>query len=298
METIGMDKIDGMRTFVAAVEAGSFAAASERLGISGKLVSKYIATLEADLRMNLLHRTTRSMSLTHDGRIYLEGCRRVLNELDLMDMSLEASSGLKGTLRVAAPLTFGETVVATAILEFMDLHPEVTVELELSDEYVDLAEDGFDLAVRIGTLKDSSLVARKLGEARLLVVAAPSYIERHGAPAHPDELSSHICIRDANNPDPNRWPFLIEGKQIQVSVTGPFLSNSPPACLIPARAGKGIFICPDVFLADDLAQGRLVQLLAGFPSRMIAIQTVQLPSAFRKPKVAAFINVLRKHMKT
>lgn len=292
-----MDKIDGMRTFVAVVEAGSFAAASKRLGMTGKLASKYIATLEAQLRMNLLHRTTRSMSLTHDGRIYLQGCRRVLNEIDLLDISLESSSGLKGTLRVAAPLTFGETVVAAAVLEFMDSHPEVTVELQLSDEYVDLAEEGFDLAVRIGTLKDSSLVARKLGEARLLVVAAPSYIKRHGAPIHPDELSTHICIRDANNPDPNRWPFLIKGRQVQIPVAGPFVANSPPACLLPTRAGKGIFICPDVFLGDDLTRGRLVQLLPGFPSRTIAIQTVQLPSAFGKPKVSAFINHLRKHMK-
>ncbi|TAX24034.1 LysR family transcriptional regulator (plasmid) [Rhizobium leguminosarum] len=292
-----MDKIDGMRTFVAVVEAGSFAGASKRLGITGKLASKYIAMLEAQLGMNLLHRTTRSMSLTHDGRTYLEGCRRVLNEIDLLDMSLESSSGLKGMLRVAAPLTFGETVVATAALEFMDTHPEVTIELELSDEYVDLAEKGFDLAVRIGALKDSSLVARKLGEARLVVVAAPSYIERHGAPSHPDELSAHICIRDANNPDPNRWTFVIEGQQVHIPVAGPFVANSPPACLLPTRAGKGIFICPHVFLDDDLTQGRLVQLLPGFPSRTIAIQSVQLPSAFRKPKVSAFINTLRKHIR-
>lgn len=292
-----MDKIQGMRTFVAVVEAGSFAAASKRLGITGKLASKYIAALEAELGMNLLHRTTRSMSLTHDGRIYLEGCRRVLNEIELLDISLEASRGLKGTLRVAAPLTFGETAVAAAALDFMETHPEVTVELQLSDEYVDLAEEGFDLAVRIGTLKDSSLVARKLGEARLLVVAAPSYIERHGAPVHPDELSAHICIRDANNPDPNRWPFLIDGQQVQIPVGGPFLANSPPACLLPTLAGKGIFICPHVFLGNDLARGRLVQLLPGFPSRTIAIQAVQLPSAFRKPKVSAFIDTLRRHIK-
>ena len=236
------------------------------------------------------------MSLTQNGRMYLEGCRRVLHETDLLDTSLESSRGLKGVLRVAAPLTFGETAVAAAALEFMDAHPEVTVELQLSDAYVDLAEEGFDLAVRIGTLKDSSLVARKLGEAKLLVVAAPSYIERHGAPVHPEELSAHICIRDSNNPDPNRWPFLIDGQQVQIPVAGPFLANSPPACLLPTRAGKGIFICPNVFLGDDLAEGRLVQLLPGFPSRTIAIQAVQLPSTFRRPKVTAFIDTLARHI--
>ncbi len=291
-----MDKIQGMRTFVAVVETGSFTAASKRLGLTDKLASKYIAALELQLGMSLLHRTTRSMSLTHDGRIYLDGCRRVLAEIDLLDTALQSTSGLKGMLRIAAPLTFGDTVVAAAVDDFMEAYPDVTVDLELADHYVDLAEEGVDLAVRMGSLKDSSLIARKLGEARLIVVAAPSYIERYGLPRHPEELVAHRCIRDANNPDPSRWPFLIGGEWVQIPVTGPLISNSPPACLLPTRAGKGIFICPNVFLGDDLAQGRLIQLLPDFPSRTIAIQAVQLPSAFDRPKVNAFIEILKRHI--
>ena len=287
-----MDRIDGMRSFVAVVETGSFAAAGQRLGISNKLVSKRVAQLESKVGMSLLHRTTRSMSLTHEGERYLEGARRVLAELEILETEFSASDGLTGVIRVAAPITYGDSAVAQAASRFVEQHPGITVELDMSDAYVDLAKGGFDIAIRIGALGDSSLIVRKLGETRMKVVAAPSYIARHGAPEHPVELSDHICIRDANNPDPNRWPFLIEGQTVHVPVSGPFLANSPPACLVPTRAGQGIFICPDVFLGDDLETGKLVALLPAFQSRTIPIQSVQLPSAFRRPRVKAFVDFM------
>lgn len=288
-----MNQIDGMQSFVAVVESGSFSAAGHRLGISNKLVSKRVAQLENQLGMNLLHRTTRSMSLTHEGERYLEGARRVLVELEQLEAEFDVSEGLRGIIRVAAPITYGDTTVAKAANRFVEQHPNVTVELDLSDHYVDLAKGGFDIAIRIGALSDSSLIIRKLGETRMKVVAKPSYLEEHGAPSHPAELSDHICIRDANNPDPNRWPFLIEGQIVQVPVSGPFLANSPPACLVPTRAGLGIFICPDVFLGDDLENGRLIELFPEFHSRTLPIQSVQLPSAFRKPRVKSFIEFMR-----
>ena len=292
-----MDRIDGMQSFVAVVEAGSFAAAGQRLGISNKLVSKRVAQLENMVGLSLLHRTTRSMSLTHEGERFLDGARRVLAELEQLETEFDASEGLKGIVRVAAPLTYGDTAVAKAANRFVEQHPNVTVELDLSDHYVDLAKGGFDIAIRIGALSDSSLVVRKLGETQMKVVATPSYLEEHGAPSHPAELSDHICIRDANNPDPNRWPFQIEGQTVQVPVSGPFLANSPPACLVPTRAGMGIFICPDVFLGDDLETGRLVQLFPEFHSRTLPIQSVQLPSAFRKPRVRTFLEFMREEIR-
>lgn len=237
------------------------------------------------------------MSLTHEGERYLEGARRVLAELEQLETEFDASEGLKGIVRVAAPLTYGDTAVAKAASRFVEQHPNVTVELDLSDHYADLAKGGFDIAIRIGALSDSSLVVRKLGETHMKVVATPSYLEEHGAPSHPAELSDHICIRDANNPDPNRWPFQIEGQTVQVPVSGPFLANSPPACLVPTRAGRGIFICPDVFLGDDLETGRLVQLFPEFHSRTLPIQSVQLPSAFRKPRVRAFVEFMREEIR-
>jgi len=121
-------------------------------------------------------------------------------------------------------------------------------------------------------------------------------IERYGMPRHPDELATHRCILDANNPDPNRWPFLIDGEWVRIPIKGPLVSNSPPACLLPTRVGKGNFICRNVFLGDDLAQGRLVQLPPDFSSGTIAIQAVQLPSAFDRPKVSASIEILKRHI--
>ena len=293
-----LDRFDGMQSFVAVVETRSFAAAGQRLGISNKLVSKRVAQLENSLEMKLLHRTTRSMSLTHEGARYLEGARRVLAELEQLESEFDASDGLKGVVRVAAPITYGDTAVARASARFVEEHPKVTVELDLSDHHVDLAKGGFDIAIRIGELGDSSLIVRKLGETHMKVVAAPSYLNLHGMPSHPTELSDHICIRDANNPDPNRWPFQIEGQTVQVPVSGPFLANSPPACLLPTRAGHGIFICPDVFLGDDLENGWLVELLPDFQSRTIPIQSVQLPSAFRKPRVKAFVDFMLEEIRS
>ncbi|MGH1477238.1 MAG: LysR family transcriptional regulator [Geminicoccales bacterium] len=293
-----MDRIDGMQSFVAVVESGSFAAAGQRLGISNKLVSKRVAQLEIQLGMTLLHRTTRSMSLTHEGERYLEGARRVLAELEQLESEFDDSQGLKGTVRVATPITYGDTAVAHAASRFVEQHPNVTIELDLSDHYADLAKGGFDLAIRIGALSDSSLIVRKLGETDMKVVVAPSYLEKHGTPEHPTQLSEHICIRDANNPDANRWPFTIEGQTVQVPVFGPYLANSPPACLVPTRAGQGVFNCPDVFLGDDLKAGRLIELFPDFHSRTLPIQSVQLPSAFRKPRVNAFVEFMRQEIRS
>jgi DNA-binding transcriptional LysR family regulator len=293
-----LDRIDGMQSFVAVVETGSFAAAGQRLGISNKLVSKRVAGLEAQLGMSLLYRTTRSMSLTHEGQRYLEGARRVLAELEQLETEFDGTQGLQGIVRIAAPIAFGDTAVAKAANRFVEQNPNVSIELELSDHYVDLAKGGFDIAIRIGKLSDSSMIVRKLGESNMRVVAAPSYLEKHGVPEHPTQLSEHICIRDANNPDPNRWPFDVEGQQIQVPVSGPFLANSPPACLVPTHAGLGIFICPDVFLGDDLETGRLVELFPDCHSRTLPIQSVQLPSAFRKPRVKAFVQIMRDEIRS
>lgn len=291
-----MDRLDGMQSFVAVVETGSFAAAGQRLNISNKLVSKRVAQLENHLGMTLLHRTTRSMSRTHEGERYLEGARRVLLELEQLDSEFEGSDGLSGIVRVAAPLTYGDTAVASAADKFVQEHPNVTVELDLSDHQADLAKGGFDIAIRIGDLSDSSLIVRKLGETHMKVVAAPSYIARHGKPEHLIHLGEHICIRDSNNPGPNRWPFQIEGQQMLVPVTGPFLANSPPACLVPTLTGSGIFICPDIFLGDNLETGHLVELFTGCQSRRLPIHAVQLPFAFRKPRVKAFVEFMKREI--
>jgi DNA-binding transcriptional LysR family regulator len=174
----------------------------------------------------------------------------------------------------------------------------VSIEIDMSDRHVDLAEGGYDLAIRMGVLKDSSLVARKLASSKFLVVVAPSYIERFGAPSRPIDLSAHFCIRDSNHRDPNRWPLNVDGELVMVPVSGTYIANSPPACLAPAFAGKGIYHCPEVFLGDSLETGQLVSILDEYcSSQTIDIHAVQLPSVFRNPKVAAFVDMLHNEIK-
>lgn len=288
-----MDRIDGMRTFVAVIEAGSFSAAARRLGLSNKLVSKYIATLESQVGSTLLYRTTRAMSVSPEGKIYLEGCRRVLQELDTLDASFETSKGLRGVLRVSAPVTFGEVLVSEAAIDFMQLHPEIEIDLVLSDAHEDLAERGFDLAIRIGEMRDSNLRVRKLGEAHLAVVAAPAYLEEFGVPAHPSALTDHRCIRDSNSESPARWPFNIDGKHTTVPVQGRFMCNSASACLGAARKGMGLALLPDLFAQRDLADGTVVQVLRGYASQPVPVQAVYLASAYERPKVSEFVTFMQ-----
>ncbi len=288
-----MDHIDGMRTFVAVIETGSFSAAARRLGISNKLVSKYIATLEESVGSTLLFRTTRAMSISPEGKVYLEGCRRVLNELDALNASLNASKGLRGKLRVSAPVTFGEVFVADAAMAFCEMHPEIEIDLVLSDTFEDIVENGFDVAIRIGVLRDSTLRARKLGSADLAVVASPAYLEKAGTPTHPDQLQNHTCILDSNSEAPRRWPFLIDGAPTAAVVDGKFVCNSASACLGVARKGGGLAMLPDLFAQQELAEGAVIRVLQEFTTPPIPLQAVYLASAFERPKLTAFVD----HMK-
>lgn len=288
-----MDRIEKMRAFVAVVEAGSFAAAGKRLGLSNKVISKGIQALEADIGSALLFRTTRSMSITPEGRLYLQGCRRVLLEYDAMSASLDTSKGLRGTLRISAPVTFGEVLVTDAIVDFMAAHPEIEIDLALSDQHEDLAERGFDLAIRIGTLKDSNLRQRSLGHVDLIVVGSPAYVTEFGAPAQPRDLAQHACIRDTNSDTPNRWPFEIDGTPTTVPVHGRFICNSSTAGLTAARKSQGLAMVPDIFAQSDLVDGTLVRVLGDVTSLQVPIQAVYLPSSFGRPKLSAFIDFIK-----
>jgi len=288
-----MDRIERMRIFVAVAESGSFTAAGERLGISNKLVSKSIAALEEDVGATLFFRTTRSMSITVEGQQYLQGCRRVLLEFDALSASMDSAQSLKGRLRVAAPVTFGEVLVTGASVDFLTRHPDIEIEMVLSDAREDLAEKGFDLAIRIGDLKDSSLRVRLLGKANLIVVAAPSYLEAHGIPKQARDLAQHSCIRDTNSDLPNRWPLVVDDVPTNVPVQGRLICNSSSASLNAARKGFGLAMTPDLFAERDLVDGRLVRVLEDMPTLSVPIQAVYLPSAFARPKLTAFVD----HMK-
>lgn len=265
-----MDTIIGLKTFVACVDAGSFTAAADRQNMSRKLVSKYVAELERRVGARLLQRTTRSLSLTDAGQRTYTRAVRLIEDFDAMTADIrDAETGLNGVLRVSAPVSFGEMYVQPALAMFRRAHPDLVIDLKLNDRFVDLASEGFDMAIRIGVLQDSTLVARRLGEIALYAVASPAYLASSPALGHPDALSDHPCIRDSNLRSGQAWPFCIDGTNKKVPVSGGFIVNSPTAVRELALSGEGVGLCPDYAVAADLASGRLMRVLESYePERL------------------------------
>ena len=288
-----MDTLDGMRTFVASVEAGSFTAAADRVGHSNKLVSKYVAELEARLGVRLLHRTTRRLSLTEAGQRYYARCAELLRDIDHLEGSLRTGDGaLLGTLRISAPVTFGELYVTPLVRRFRGLHPQITIDLRLSDRYVDLAEEGFDLALHIGNLGASSLIARRLARTELWAVASPGYLAVHPAPKDPQDLAQHTCIRDTNLRESSAWTFQVEGKMRRVPLRGGLQVNSARAVARLAAEGEGLALCPDYVAAPEVAEGRLLRVLAGYPSLTLDVHAVYLDSTHMPARVRGMLDFL------
>lgn len=293
-----MDLFEGMRTFAAVVDAGSFTAAADRLGISKKLASKYVAELEDRLGLKLLHRTTRSLSLSAAGHRYYPRCVSLIEELDGLEAEIRNEErGLTGTVRISAPVTFGELFVVPALARFRRDHPELDIDLRLNDRYVDLAGEGFDLAIRIGELDDSSLVARKLGQTELWAVAAPSYLSATGTPRRPHNLRDHVCLRDSNLRGGHAWPFTIEGQLKRVTVQGGFAVNSATAVRELALSGGGVALLPAYVVADDVAAGRLSRILEDYPSITLGIHAVFLDPKRLPARARAALDALSDHFK-
>lgn len=292
-----MDLVDGMRVFVASVETGSFSGAATRLGISPKLASKYMAELEARLGAQLLHRTTRRLGLTVAGEQLMAQVPDWLDQLDEMQNGLrEARRGLSGTIRVSAAVTHGEMVLAPLLRRFREPHPDLIIDLRLSDRFVDLAGEGIDLAIRIGRLDDSALVARKLGRTRLMLVAAPAYLARAGRPGSPDDLARHICIRDTNMRGDGAWPLFDNEKPARVPVSGPFLVNSARVARDLAIEGEGIALCPDYAVQASIETGRLEHVLPQACGPQLDIHAVHLPQRRMARRTRALLDFLVRNL--
>ena len=186
----------------------------------------------------------------------------------------DAETGLAGILRVSAPVSFGEIYLQDKLADFRRKHPDLVIDLRLNDRYVDLVAEGYDLAIRIGSLEDSSLLTRRLAATRLIVVASPSYLERAGTPETPSDLANHTCLRDSNYRSGQSWQFDVDGVTQKINVRGPFLVNSATVTASLARRGEGIALCPDFAITDDIASGALVPLLTAYPGRTFGIQAV------------------------
>ncbi len=259
-----MDRLTSMAVFVRAVEAGSFRQASRSLSMTPQMVGAHVRLLEQQLGGQLLHRTTRHSSPTDGGVIFYERCKAILAEVAAAEAAVaNADGGDRGRLRVSAPRTFGTAVLAPLLADFMSGHPAVVVDLHLSDRLVDLISDRYDLAFRIGPLEDSTLIARRLPDYRIVLCAAPAYLDAHEAPASPADLAHHAGLVFSwwSGASWLEWPLTIGGEFLTVTPRQRMVANDGRALLAAARRGLGIAMLPEVLARDSLATGHLVQIL-------------------------------------
>ena len=270
-----MDKTQEMASFVAVVEAGSFVAAADALGLSKAAVSRHVGDLEQRLGARLLHRTTRRLSLTDDGQVFYPRAKELLAAIDEAESEIASRSGeASGVLRINAPLTFGVLHLAPLWGRFAQMHPQVRLEIDLSDRIVDLVEEGYDLAVRITNLPSSQLVSRQLATSRVRLCASPQYLARHGVPAHPRDLARHAVIAYSYWSGGDTWHFTGADGSHDVRVHARLRTNNGDTCRAAALDHQGIVLQPDFIVGDDLRHGTLVELLHEYQALTLGIHAV------------------------
>lgn len=294
-----MDKLSCLQAFVTVVESGGFSATARRLDVSKALISKQVAQLEDALGVRLLHRTTRRVSPTSSGQAYYEQCRPLLDELNELDASIQSSDkSLQGELRISAPTTFAEMHLLPIISLYSKQSPEVTVKLDLTDRFVNLVEERIDLAIRIGSLDESSLVSRRIGETRMQLCVSPEYGKTHGLPKSLQELSQHPCIGDSNYPDGNQWCLVSKHETHVVSVNERITVNNARAARDLVVAGNGIAFLPSFAVEGHFRRGELVHVLERYTSAPIGIYAVYLHRKHLSPKVRTLMDLLIDAFKT
>lgn len=286
--------LDGMTVFARVVEERSFSGAARKLGMSKSAVSKHVTKLEDNLGIRLLNRTTRRLSLTDAGATFYQHCARVVEEIETAEHALTDLRGTpRGTLRISAPLTFGQMYLPQLVTEFMKKYPGLHVDIHLADHMVDLVAEGIDMAIRITRLKDSSLIARKLADFTGHVVASPGYIAEHGEPKTPQELAEHKTISYTNVPSPNIWDFDGPDGQVSVRVNPVMSCNNGEFTSVAAIRGLGIAREPEFIVAEALSEGRLVRILHDYdPLSSGGIYAVYPERRHLPSKVRVFIDFL------
>lgn len=294
-----MDRLVAMQTFVEIVDRGSLTAAAESLNRSQPTIVRTLAALEKHLGIQLLRRTTRRMSLTPEGRDYLERCRRILADVDDAERAVsQDDSEPAGYLRITAPVQFGQMHVAPALTRFLARHAQVRADLLLLDRVVDLVSEGIDLALRIGSLPDSSLVAIRIGTVRRVVVASPTLIERVGVPRHPRELKSMPCVRQQNLPRAElRWPFREEGRDFHVTVDGHFGSNQIAAARAACVDGTGFGQFLSYQVTPLISSGQLGIVLEDFEPEPAPVSLVYPGSRLVSARLRALLDWLKQDIR-
>jgi DNA-binding transcriptional LysR family regulator len=288
-----MDRFLEMQVFSAVVEAGSFTAAADVLDMSKAAVSRYVAELEERLGVRLLHRTTRKLSPTTEGGIFHARCRELLGNLDEAEAEITSRSGeASGLLKVNVPVTFGLMHLAPLWPAFLARHPKLRLDIALSDRVIDLVEDGFDLAVRIGQLPSSTLISRKLASTRMVACASPGYLERRGEPVQPDELLHHDVVSYSLFSSGENWTFNGPDGDVSVKVVPRARTNSGDTCRAFALEHQGIILQPTFIVGTDLAQGLLREIMPGYRSTELGVYAVYASRKFVSPKVRLLIDFL------
>jgi DNA-binding transcriptional LysR family regulator len=289
-----MNRLSAIESFVKVAELNSFSEAAARLNTSKSVVSRHVTALEAQLGLRLFHRTTRAITLTEAGRAYFERVSQILLDLQDADQSVSHLQVTpRGRLKVSAPMSFGFLHLAPALADFLAEYPELEVDVTMSDRFVDLVEDGFDLAVRIGTLADSSFIAKRIAPIRRVICASPSYLEAHGTPAVPQDLRAHQCLCNSNQPAGREWRFTMpDGNPVSVPVNGRLAMNNGDALRVAALNHLGFIDIPTFIVGGDLKAGTLVSVLDDHVPQVLALHAVYSHARHLSPKVRAFIDFL------
>lgn len=294
-----MDKFQEMRVFAAVVDAGSFVGAADSLAMSKAAVSRYVADLEQRLGVRLLHRTTRRLSLTQEGELFLARSREILASIEASEAEVTSrSQTASGLLKLSVPVSFGMQRLAPLWSEFLEAHPRLTLDVQLADRVIDLVEEGFDLAVRIARLPDSSLVSRKLASTRLVLCASPAYLERRGTPRHPSELATHDVLAYSLLSLGTLWQFTGPEGPVSVRVQPRLWTNNGDTCVASCLRGAGIQLQPTFLVARELAAGHLVELMPAYRSITLDLYAIYPTRRLVPAKVRAAVEFLTHKFET
>jgi DNA-binding transcriptional LysR family regulator len=292
-----VDQLSAMRTFRRVVELGSFTAAARSLSLSKAAVSKQVGELEGHLGATLIHRTTRRLSVTEVGNAYFERCQRLLDEFEAAEAEVRnLQAEPSGSLRLSVPNAFGVTQLANTINELARRYPKLRLNIEASDRFVDLIEEGFDAAIRIRTeLPDSSLIARRLCTIPRYVCASPKYLRKFGEPKRPEDLKQHNCIIYTQSPAPFDWGFRTAQGRKTVRVSGTFQSNHGMLLLEPLLAGRGIAFLPLFSIDTILKSGKVKRLLGDYTTDAVSLHVVYPQNRHLSPKVRVLVDLMAEH---
>jgi DNA-binding transcriptional LysR family regulator len=293
-----MDDLTNLAIFSNVVKFKSFSKAAEAMGVAKSTMSKRLLALESRLGVQLLHRTTRQVELTDVGRVYYEKVQQIIEAAKEAEMAVSQHQALPvGKLKISAPMTFGQLFLGTIIGHYLKLYPQVEVEVILNDRMVHVIDEGYDVALRVGQLSDSSLLVQKLLTTRRIVVGSPSYFKKHGHPKQPSDLNQHTCLLYSYQREGEHWNFgTREGKTQSVRVRGRMLTNNGDLLAAAAREGLGLAMLPDFIVGSDLERGMLVQALPTFCQDWTPVQAVYPASSFVPVKLRTFLAILKEHL--